>query len=132
MLSSYGEIKNILASKLEAVSIEPKVDEKVVASNKSKKFKFSRDPIEYKNKTWDEQVESVYPVSKYSSASFGAHYARMNDELIEDLIKEEDLAAVEGRVGPLQGVKPKITEAWYRYYNIPIPEESNPKAQEVV
>lgn len=133
MLSSYSEIKNILASKLDVVVIKnlPKSKGKST-SNNSKKFKFSRDPKEYKNQTWDEQVESVYPVPKYGNATFGAYHARMNDELIDELIKEEDLATSEGRIGPLEGVKPKVLESWYRYHGIPIPEENKLKEMDVL
>ena len=131
-LNSYREVKNILANKLETEPLEatPKA-KKTQDTTQSKKNKFLRDPKEYKNLSWDELLERAYPVAKYCRGILGVQCSMQYDQMMDELIKEEDQAVAEGRVGPLNGVKPKISEAWYRYHGIPIPkEEKNTKSEE--
>ena len=134
--NSYREVKGILENKLESEPLKntPK-PEKTQPSIQSKKFNYSRDPKEYKRKlSWDEAIERAYPISKYGAgiAIFGSYHAMQYDQMIEDLIKEEDRAVAEGRVGPLNGVKPKISEAWLKYHDVSVFEKNDPKKEEEI
>ncbi len=131
--TSYREIKNILERKLEENTLdEPSENqEKKTKSSPQKKYKYSRDSQEYRRQeTWDEQIERSHPVSKYGNGALGAYHGKMADDLIDELIKEEEKAVAEGREGPLHGKIPHITEAWYKYNNIPMLEKHQSQESE--
>jgi transposase len=120
-LNSYRNVKNLLEGGLEQEPCSEPSPKKILPFGQPK---YARDPNEYKRpETWDEQLERSHPVSKYGNAGLGGYYGREADELIDELIKEEEKAAAEGREGPLRGKIPKPTQAWYESHGIMTPEE---------
>jgi transposase len=82
---SYGSVKNILENNLESEPIDAHNSPKIIPMTR---YRFERNPADYRSETFEEKVARLDPYSKHGNAMMGACAGQMADQIMDEEEKQ--------------------------------------------